>query len=178
MKNASKLKGFSQTLIRPGIETFCSFADSTNDVLARSHHKPTENAPKNLTVSAPRDPQSRKTLIVKRQKELQKVPKRLRISSFLKLLGQQYATDITRRVKNAMYSYDYNREQETPVGLLEAALKKLKHERMDPTSVNISDYSKAMKIARAIQARATELENQFYLQQKKHKQLIRKYKRK
>lgn len=92
--------------------------------------------------------------------------------------GQQYATDITRRVKNAMYSYDYNREQETPVGLLEAALKKLKHERMDPTSVNISDYSKAMKIARAIQARATELENQFYLQQKKHKQLIRKYKRK
>jgi uncharacterized protein YlxW (UPF0749 family) len=60
---------------------------------------------------------------------------------------------------------------------MEAALKKLTHENLKPSNVDISHYSEAMRIARAIQERANELENEFYSYQKQLKKLTEKYKK-
>ena len=87
------------------------------------------------------------------------------------------ATKIVKYVKEARNSFEYTKEKETPIELLEAALKKLNHENLKPSNLGISHYSKAMRIARAIQERANELENEFYSYQKQLRKLTEKYKK-
>lgn len=89
-----------------------------------------------------------------------------------KIWAKKNATKIVKHVREAKNSFDYIKEKETPIDLLEAALKKLTHDNLKPSGVSISDYSKAMRITRAIQERANELENEFYsLQKSSQKQL-------
>ena len=92
-----------------------------------------------------------------------------------KIWGRKHATDIIRQVKKAKDHFEYKKERETPLSLLMAALRKLNHENMDPAALSIGDYSKAMKIAKAIQERADELENEFYHHQKNAKKLKDKF---
>jgi hypothetical protein len=79
-----------------------------------------------------------------------------------KIWGEQHTTAIMRSVKNAKHNFEHKKERETPLTLLDAALKKLQHEDMKPESINMSDISKAMKLASQISERAKDLEHQFY----------------
>lgn len=89
--------------------------------------------------------------------------------------ARKNATKIVRHLKEAKYSFDHQKELETPIALMKAALKKLNHENLKPEEVSTADYSEAMKIAKEIQERANELEHQFYSYQKQQKNLAEKY---
>lgn len=94
-----------------------------------------------------------------------------------RIWARKNATKVVKHVKEAKNSFEYIKGKETPIELMEAALKKLTHENLKPSNVDISHYSKAMRIARAIQERANELENKFYSYQKQLKKLTEKYKK-
>ena len=81
---------------------------------------------------------------------------------------------ITFHLKKASKSYESQKEKETPIGLLEAALKKLTHKEMDLTEIDINDYGKARELAAEIQRVANELEGQIYAQGKNLKKLTNK----
>lgn len=89
--------------------------------------------------------------------------------------AKKNATKIIRQVKEAKYCFDHQKERETPIELMKAALKKLNHENLRPSDVSTADYPEAMKIAKDIQERANELEHDFYSYQKQLKNLIEKY---
>jgi predicted ATPase len=76
--------------------------------------------------------------------------------------GKKYANDILRRVNRVKETYEIQRELETPLELLKAALKKLNHENMDATRLPISDLSEARMLAFKIKKRADELESEFF----------------
>ena len=95
-----------------------------------------------------------------------------------KMWGQEKASIIINQVKKALNLQAQKKERETPVALLDAALKKLNHDDMDTSSLSISDIEKAMKIARQIQERAAEVENELYRHQKSLTKLADKYRRK
>ena len=78
---------------------------------------------------------------------------------------------ITFHLKRASKNYAAKKEKETPIGLLDAALKKLRHTDMDLSAIVMSDYGKARELIRAIQDEALGLEKQIYQQQKKLKKL-------
>ena len=81
---------------------------------------------------------------------------------------------ITFHLKRASKSHESRKEKETPIGLLEAALKKLKHQDMDLSVIAVGDYKKARDLAAEIQREAHELETQIYHQGKKLKKLENK----
>jgi hypothetical protein len=81
---------------------------------------------------------------------------------------------ITWQLKKAAQSHETLREKETPIELLEAALKKLNHEDMDLTSIVIGDFAKARQLAGNIKNRANDLENQIYHYEKNLKKLTEK----
>ncbi len=76
--------------------------------------------------------------------------------------GSKNATLILGRVNTAIKIVDHETETETPLTLLEDALKKLKHGNMDPKTINVFKLKKAMGLAREIQEAASDLEGQFY----------------
>ena len=94
--------------------------------------------------------------------------------------GKKYETDIIWHVKNAKETYLIQKEKETPLSLLTAALKKLNHENMDAKSLKMSDLKKAREIAFEIKNRADELESEFFNIEKNTKKdvkgLTQKYK--
>jgi len=94
-----------------------------------------------------------------------------------RIWAKKNATKVIKHVKGAKNSFEYIKEKETPIELLEAALKKLTHENLKPSNADISQYSKAMRIARAIQERANELENEFYSYQKQLRKPTGRYKK-
>ena len=69
---------------------------------------------------------------------------------------------LINQVKKAKHLYENQRERETPLTLLEDALKKLEHENMDPTAVYVHDLEKAMKLAAKVKEAANKLESEFY----------------
>lgn len=73
---------------------------------------------------------------------------------------------IIHRLRNASKRHESTRERETPLGLLEAALKKLKHENMDLKAINIKEYKTARALVVSIQERAHDLERELYQLQK------------
>jgi len=91
--------------------------------------------------------------------------------------AKKNATRIIKHVKEAKYNFDHQKERDTPIELLKAALKKLNHQNLRPEDVSITDYSEAMKITEEIQKRANELEHEFYSYEKQVKTLVNKYKR-
>lgn len=90
-------------------------------------------------------------------------------------------TDIIRQVKKAQQLFDYRKDRETTLNLLEDALKKLNHEDMDTTAPMSKDEMKrASEFTKSIQERAHELERELYYQIKnydeKKQNLSKKYK--
>lgn len=94
-----------------------------------------------------------------------------------KIWANKNAETMIKHVRKARDNYEYKKEKETPIGLLEAALKKLYHENMRTASVDLSYYEKAMKLTREIQARASELEDEFYAHKKKADKLAKQYRK-
>jgi hypothetical protein len=79
-----------------------------------------------------------------------------------KLWGEKNKTEITGHIEIAKKSFDYNQIAETPLTLLEDALKKLNHEKMDLQSIQISDQDKAKILISGIRERIREVEHEFY----------------
>lgn len=79
-----------------------------------------------------------------------------------KFWGEKYKTEITRQIKLAQEIIDYAYQVETPLTLLEAALKKLKHEKMNLKVIQNSDKKEAWALIRGIRNRIKELETEFY----------------
>jgi len=75
---------------------------------------------------------------------------------------ERYQPNIIHRVKKALEIQDSNQEKETPIALLEAALRKLTHEQMLVENLATADYGKARQLAADIQSRAKEIEGEIY----------------
>jgi hypothetical protein len=84
----------------------------------------------------------------------------------------KHQSTLINQVKKAKQLYDYDREKETPLTLLDAALKKLEHENMVPEAIKIADFSRAMELAKKIKEAANELESEFY----RYKKNLKKFK--
>jgi len=89
--------------------------------------------------------------------------------------GKKHAEDIIRPVRKAYDYSQYKKERETPLTLLEAALRKLNHLDMDPAAITKGNYEKARKLTKDIQNRASELESEFYHHLKNLKKLKEKF---
>mgnify|MGYP001557787076 CR=1 FL=1 len=86
-----------------------------------------------------------------------------------KIWGEKYATEITRQVKKVAGIVEFSTNSETPLTLLDAALKKLNHEQLDLNKVKHDDETKTVKLIRDIRERVKELEGEFYEIQKNAK---------
>jgi hypothetical protein len=85
--------------------------------------------------------------------------------------GGKNETEITKHVRLAKDYVEYNQIAETPLTLLDAALKKLTHEQMLLQSVQPSDQSKARSLIGAIRERIKNIEHEFYQIQKGNKNI-------
>ena len=74
---------------------------------------------------------------------------------------------ITRNLRSAEREYNKLREEETPVGLLDAALKKLRHHDMELSAISPTDYRKVRHLLNEIQSEAKQLEKELFDLQKK-----------
>lgn len=79
-----------------------------------------------------------------------------------KIWGGKHETEITKHIKVAKGLYDYNHLTETPLTLLEAALKKLNHEKMELQSIQASDQDKAKILINGIREKIKNIEHEFY----------------
>lgn len=86
-----------------------------------------------------------------------------------RIWGEKHKTDITRHIKVAKDFFEFNHISETPLTLLEAALKKLKHEKMELQSIQVSDQTKAKILINSIRERIIEIEHEFYQVEKRVK---------
>lgn len=69
---------------------------------------------------------------------------------------------VIHRTKKAMESLEEHREKETPLALLETALKKLNSDNLALESISRPDYEKARAIVANIQKRAHEIQSELY----------------
>ena len=76
---------------------------------------------------------------------------------------------IIYHTKKASQEHETLKEIETPIGLLEAAYKKLTHNSMNVQAIAVGDFKKARKLAGDIKAKADELETQIYHQEKAYR---------
>jgi hypothetical protein len=81
--------------------------------------------------------------------------------------AERFQSNIIHRVKKALEIKESTQEKETPLALLEAALRKLMHEQMLVENIAIDDFPRARKLATDIQARAKEIEGEIYHYKKK-----------
>lgn len=88
--------------------------------------------------------------------------------------SKKYNKKFAHKINAAYGHLENQQERETPLTLLEAALRKLNHDDMDLKNISVSDQNKAMKLARAIKERANELESEAYQYQKDFKSLKNK----
>lgn len=77
-------------------------------------------------------------------------------------------------LKRASKNYESKREKETPIDLLDAALKKLTHKGMDLSAISIDDYDKARKLAVKVKDKALSLEKEIYGKQKHSRRSTKK----
>jgi hypothetical protein len=88
--------------------------------------------------------------------------------------AQRYQPHIINRVKKALEIQEKNNEKETPLALLEAALRKLTHEEMLVKNIAAADFGKARQLAADVQTRAREIEGEIYDYKKKYDGLGKK----
>ena len=81
---------------------------------------------------------------------------------------------LVHRTKRAMECLEDSTEKETPLALLEAALKKLTHKRLSVDLISQADYSKAQRVVSNIRNRAGDIEHDLYRVQKNAKRTSRK----
>lgn len=86
------------------------------------------------------------------------------------------ARTVVTQVMKAKKLYENRKEKETPLTLLEGALKKLNHDQMDVQSIGLGELKVAMGLTKEIQERAHELESEIYHCEKESKDLWRKKK--
>jgi len=88
--------------------------------------------------------------------------------------AQRHQPRLIMLAKKALEFAESTREKETPLMLLEAALKKLTHEDFSIENIPHPQYHEAGRLAREIQQAAREIERQLYENEKKLKDLPRK----
>jgi len=90
----------------------------------------------------------------------------------------KHETTLNKHVKIAQRIIEHEKERETPLTLMDAALKKLEHENMDLHSIDIQkDYHEARKRLVEIQRIASGLESELYELKKKIKKLQDKFRK-
>lgn len=82
--------------------------------------------------------------------------------------------DILHHLKKALDYQASHEDKETPLTLLDTALRKLNHEDMRVAAIAVADFAKARQLASDIQKRAKELEGDIYHAQKEHGSLATK----
>lgn len=88
--------------------------------------------------------------------------------------GKKYHKEFAYKI-NAAYGHLENQQvRETPLTLLDTALRKLNHDDMDLKNISVSDQKKAMKLTELIIKRAEELKKEAYQYQKDFKNLKNK----
>ncbi len=92
-----------------------------------------------------------------------------------KFWGEKYSTILHRQINKAKNCFEHVKELETPISLLEAALKKLTHDNMQTESVSLTDIPKALEIVRYIWERAQEIESELDHHRMELKKLSEKY---
>jgi hypothetical protein len=75
---------------------------------------------------------------------------------------EQYQASLIHRVKKAYSIHETAEDKETPIALLEAALRKLTHDEMSVRKIAVEDFGKGRKLAADIQARAKEIEGDIF----------------
>jgi hypothetical protein len=88
--------------------------------------------------------------------------------------AQHHQQTLIHHTKKALDYVETSRERETPVALLEAALKKLTHENLTLNKISYTDFSTVRKLISSIDARTTEIEHQLYDYEKNMKKLTHK----
>ena len=88
--------------------------------------------------------------------------------------AQRHQQKLIMLTKKALDFAESSREKETPLMLLEAALKKLTHEDFSIENIPHAQYHEAGRLARKIQQIARDIEHQLYENEKKLKDLHRK----
>ena len=88
--------------------------------------------------------------------------------------AQRHQPKLIMLAKKALDFAESSREKETPLMLLEAALKKLTHEDFSVENIPYPQYHEAGRLAREIQQIAREIEHQLYANTKKLKDLSHK----
>ena len=73
---------------------------------------------------------------------------------------------ITFHLKRAEKNLTSKKVRETPIELLDVALKKLTHDDMDLSAISINDYDKARELIVDIRKEAIQLEHEIYDQKK------------
>ncbi len=86
-----------------------------------------------------------------------------------KIWGERHATEITRQLKRTLDIFEYDSHGETPLTLLDAALKKLNHEQLDLYAIKQDNETKVMGLIKNLRERIKELESEFYRMQKNAK---------
>lgn len=82
--------------------------------------------------------------------------------------------NIIHRIKKARKTHERKMEKETPLTLLEAAFKKLNHEKMDLNAITYDDCEKARNYCQNIIDRASDLNSEIFENEKKLKKLPKK----
>ena len=96
------------------------------------------------------------------------------LKSIDKHWGKENSTAIIGCVNIASQMIDHKVDAETPLALLDSALKKLNHENMEPEMLSIYMIEDALKKSKEIQYRAHELEKIFWEQKNNFKKILRK----
>lgn len=81
---------------------------------------------------------------------------------------------ILHHLKKAIEYQSSHQEKETPISLLEAALRKLTHDEMKVEKIRLDDFRKAHQLAADIQKTAKEIEKAIYAYQKDRDSLATK----
>lgn len=87
---------------------------------------------------------------------------------------EQSQQAILHHLKKAQGYLASHQDKETPLTLLEAALRKLDHEDMQVSAIAVAQFGKARQLASDIQKRAKAIEGEIYHAQKDHDSLATK----
>lgn len=88
--------------------------------------------------------------------------------------AQRHQQKLIMLTKKALDFVESSKEKETPLMLLDAALKKLTHENFSVETIPHAQYHEARRLAADIQKIARDIEHQLYDNEKKLKDLARK----
>ena len=94
-----------------------------------------------------------------------------------KFWGEKHSTILHKQLNISKNYFEQIKDQETPITLLEAALKKLTHDNMITQKVGLTDIPNALEIVRDIIARAQEIESEFDHHRMGPKKLSEKFKK-